>query len=256
MSNQMTMKVALNGDLPEIFHSIQGEGKSTGVPSVFVRASLCNLHCVWCDTPYTWNWVDTPFAHQDDRDGQVAKFEKQNQLREMTINEVVEYVRGFNCSNVIFTGGEPLVQQKQIVEVMQSLRNADSQYTFEVETNGTLIPLRQFDVLITQYNVSIKLANSGIAERSRIKSDAIEFLANNFKATFKFVVASEKDIEEILELINQHLIPCRSVWLMPEGRGSATIRKRLPWLAEVCKENGFNLSDRMHIHMFGDKRGV
>ena len=91
------MRIAADGDRPEIFHSIQGEGRSAGRPSIFLRCSLCNLHCIWCDTDYTWNWIGTEFRHVRDNQPGYSKFRKQDQIVDLSADEVVARVAQFPC---------------------------------------------------------------------------------------------------------------------------------------------------------------
>ena len=250
------MKIAKLGDRGEIFLSVQGEGKSSGRPSVFVRTSLCNLHCVWCDTDYTWNWVGTPFAHNRDSEPGYQKFRQDEQIVEMTPAEVAEAVLRFDCRNVVLTGGEPMLQHEGLTAVMQQLRAVDAGFRFEVETNGTIEPPAEFDAQIDQYNVSPKTSNSGNAARLRRKGGALRFFAASPKATFKFVVASAADLEEIRELAGAFDVPAERIYLMPEGTDSETLQRRGSWLAGECEKRGYRFSDRLHIHEFGNRRGV
>ena len=94
------MKLArLPGGEPEIFHTVQGEGRNTGLPSVFIRSSLCNLHCWWCDTDYTWNWEGTPFAHDRDREPGYAKYRREEQILEMPWDEIAEKAAEFGAAS-------------------------------------------------------------------------------------------------------------------------------------------------------------
>ncbi|BDS06056.1 7-carboxy-7-deazaguanine synthase [Oceaniferula spumae] len=250
------LKLALlNGDA-EIFHSIQGEGVSTGCPSVFVRASLCNLHCRWCDTDYTWNWEGTPWAHDNDADPAYSKFKREDYITELPVHKVAETVAAFPCTRVIMTGGEPLLQDEAWQELMQLLSDQNSDYYFEVETNGTLIPSEGFDQSVHQYNVSPKLANSGNEKEKRCRNKALEFFARSEKAWFKFVISSDDDLEEIEELIAEHSIPTDRILLMPEGRDEATLQSRRLWLVDLCRDRNYRYSDRLHIQLWGSKRGV
>ncbi len=242
--------------MPEIFYSIQGEGKSTGVPSVFVRTSLCNLHCIWCDTDYTWNWADTRFRHVNDNKPGYRKFDPKTWIATCAIDEVAATVAAFPCRNVILTGGEPMLQQPGLVKLMQALRQFHPDYRFEVETNGTLLPTPAFDAAIDQYNVSPKLENSNNSRKLREKPAVYPFFAKNSKAHFKFVVAEKADLDEVLELMDRYHIPPEKIWLMPEGSDRQTLTKRRPWLVEICKTRGFRYTDRLHVQIWGRKKGV
>jgi 7-carboxy-7-deazaguanine synthase len=250
------MKIAKLNDKPEIFYSIQGEGKNLGRPSIFVRASLCNLHCLWCDTDYTWNWEGTRFRHQHDELPGYQKFKMEEQIVEMSTEELVEEIRQHPCLNLVLTGGEPLMQQQGWVELMQALRNRDAGYGFEVETNGTKLPTEAFDRLIDQYNVSPKLANSGNKRSLREKPEAYAFFAQSPKAHFKFVIQNQSDLEEVQQLIERYALSPENIYLMPEGTSPETLRSRQQWLVEVCKQQGFHYTDRLHVHIYGAKRGV
>ncbi|MCB9307936.1 MAG: 7-carboxy-7-deazaguanine synthase QueE [Lewinellaceae bacterium] len=227
-----------------------------GRPSVFVRCSLCNLHCVWCDTDYTWNWVGTKFTHENDRKPGYRKFDRKKWIADCMIAEVAEAVRQFPCRNVIFTGGEPMLQQEGLTALAQTLRAADAGYRFEVETNGTLCPTPDFDACIDQYNVSPKLENSGNSRRLREKPAAMQFFAASQKANFKFVLSDAADLAEVTALAEKYGIRSEQIWLMPEGTTPGMLSKRRKWLVEICKERGYHYTDRLHIQIWGKKKGV
>lgn len=227
-----------------------------GVPSVFVRTSLCNLHCIWCDTDYTWNWVGTRFPHHKDAHPGYQKFKKKDWIVSCSIEQVVEAVAAFPCHNVILTGGEPMLQQAALVALMGHLRKRAEKYRFEVETNGTLLPDPAFDALIDQYNVSPKLENSGNVRRLREKPRVLRFFSSSPKANFKFVVSEPNDLEEVQELIRTYDIAPEKVWLMPQASTTRTLSQRRKWLVEICKQHGFRYSDRLHVEIWGEKKGV
>lgn len=256
MAIPISLKLAKLHGRPEIFFSIQGEGKSIGIPSVFVRTSLCNLHCIWCDTDYTWNWTGTPFPHVNDAKPGYRKFDKKEWIARCEITEVAEIVAAFPCKNVILTGGEPMLQQPALTAMMHTLRSRSADYRFEVETNGTMVPTAEFDAVVDQYNVSPKLENSGNTRRLREKPAALRFFAQSPKANFKFVIAEKNDLDEVLALLITYAISPEKVWLMPEGTSARVLGQRRKWLVEICKTYGFRYSDRLHVQIWGAKKGV
>ena len=250
------MKLARHGDGPEIFFSIQGEGKSMGRPSVFARTSLCNLHCVWCDTDYTWNWEGTRFAHNRDAEPGYSKYSMENMIIELSPEEVAQKIASFPCSNVILTGGEPMMQQSDWTSVMKFLRIRNENYRFEVETNGTYLPDQDFDQYITQYNLSPKLENSGNKKSLREKPAVLRHFASDDRAVFKFVIAGEKDLDEVNRLAAEYQIMPDRLYLMPEGTSPDVLATRREWLVAQCLKFGYCYTDRLHVQIWGDKRGV
>lgn len=250
------MKLARLGDGAEIFHTLQGEGVNVGQPSVFVRLSLCNLHCVWCDTDHTWNFEGTPWKHEKDTQPGYQKHRKQEAIVEMETSELVEEIRKFGCRHVVLTGGEPLLQEAGLAALIGALRSDGEAWFFEIETNGTQLPAADMIASIDQFNVSAKLANSGVAEHLRDKPEVMRGLVLSGKAWFKFVVQQEADLEEIRGLVKRSSIPWERVVLMPEGRTVEEIDQIAPWLAQRCRDLGVRFSDRLHIRLWGDRRGV
>jgi len=250
------MKLARLGDGAEIFHTLQGEGVNVGQPSVFVRLSLCNLHCVWCDTDHTWNFEGTPWKHEKDELPGYEKVRKEDAIIEMDVVEIAADVRKFGCRHVVLTGGEPLLQEKDLVKLMEELRGDGRDWFFEIETNGTQMPGEEAVAAMDQFNVSPKLLNSGVDLGLRKKSDVARGLVETGKAWFKFVVEKEGDLEEILAVMGECEIPKERVILMPEGRNVNEIDKVAPWLAEKCRDMGMRFSDRLHVRLWGDRRGV
>lgn len=250
------MKLAKLGDGPEIFHTIQGEGVSVGTPAVFIRASRCNLHCVWCDTDHTWNFEGTPWPHEKDALPGYAKFRKADVTCEIDPADAAERILEFGCPRTVITGGEPLLQENAFLEMMEHIRARQPEHQFEVETNATRIPSPAFHEAADQFNVSPKLSNAGMPEMLRLNVAALEFFANSPKAWFKFVVAVPADLAEIEALCATRSLSRHRVLLMPEGRTPVDLDRHAGWLAEVCRDRGFRFCDRLHIRLWGDKRGV
>lgn len=241
---------------PEVFASVQGEGVSCGQPSLFVRLSQCNLHCVWCDTPYTWNFDGTDFAHRDDTPGAPAKFDRVAETVDVETEALVDEILGQACRRVIFTGGEPLLQQRELGAVCVALKAADRDFHLEFETNGTIAPTGAIADLADQFNVSPKLAHSGNAAELRRRADVLKGFGEDDRAWFKFVVEAPDDLAEVNELVALAGVPARRVFLMPEGVTSEALRARAEWLVPLCLERGYGFSDRLHIHLYGDTRGT
>jgi organic radical activating enzyme len=128
--------------------------------------------------------------------------------------------------------------------------------TVEVETNGTTSAPARLDIRIDQYNVSPKLAHSGNPTELALLPERLSHYSADPRAFFKFVIASPEDVAEVTTLVRAHAISPARVFLMPEGTDSATLREREGWLVPLCLEHGFRMSDRLHIHLFGDTRGT
>jgi organic radical activating enzyme len=246
------MKIARMEDgSPEIFYTLQGEGRFTGRPSVFIRASLCNLSCKWCDTAYTWNWDNTNFEHESK-----TKFKREDQILNFTTDEIIDVVNQYSCRNYVFTGGEPLLQGKAWVELMDALIDKDEKCHFEIETNGTLFPDDDFLARVHQLNVSPKLANSDVPQERRFKQTVISQLAATGKADFKFVIGDTIDFDEVKCLIDTCHLPAGNIFLMPKARSIEELEANQSFVADLAHSNGLNYSDRLHLRLYGARRGV
>lgn len=233
--------------VPEIFASLQGEGPTAGMAVAFLRLSRCNLACVWCDTPYTWHFTgdDRPHNYQRTWD---RKF---NQVT-LEVDEVAEIIAELGQRRLVITGGEPLLQGAELAELLDLIPDI----MLEIETNGTIMPPAELDVRVDQYNVSPKLAHSGNPAALALRPALLDHWAAEPRATFKFVIATPRDVAQVRELAAHHTIDPEKIILMPEGIETEAVREKLEWLAPLCMESGFRLGDRLHIHLFGDKRGT
>lgn len=232
---------------PEIFASLQGEGPSMGMPVAFVRLSRCNLACTWCDTAYTWRFEGDNRPH---RDG-IAFERKANQVT-LSPAEAAERIAALGQKRLVITGGEPLLQAPALAELLAHLPDI----AVEIETNGTVAPPARLDVRVDQYNVSPKLAHSGNPADLALLPERLDAWASEPRAFLKFVIASPADVDEVLALHARYRFRPERVFLMAEGTDSATLRARQAWLSELCLKHGFRMSDRMHIHLYGDTRGT
>ena len=241
----LTLATTTPGE-PELFASLQGEGPSIGRPVAFVRLSRCNLSCNWCDTAYTWRFEGDNRPH---RDG--VSFERKANQVVLSDEEVAERIMALGQDRLVITGGEPLLQGAALARMVALLQVM----SVEIETNGTVAPHAALDPLVAQYNVSPKLAHSGNDPANALIPERLLAWAREPKAWFKFVIAAPEQVQEVLALAAQYEIAPGRIYLMPEGTDSATLRAREAWLAPLALEHGLRLSDRMHIHLYGDTRG-
>jgi 7-carboxy-7-deazaguanine synthase len=232
---------------PEIFASLQGEGPSLGLPVAFVRLSRCNLACVWCDTAYTWRFTGDNRPH---RDG--IAFERRANQVTLSPQEAAARIAALGQKRLVITGGEPLLQAGALAEMLSSLPDM----AVEIETNGTVAAPARLDIRVDQYNVSPKLSHSGNAADLALIPERLDTYAADPRAFFKFVIASPEDVGEVLALQRRYRFRPERVFLMAEGTDTATQRERQAWLAPLCLEHGFRMSDRLHIHLYGDTRGT
>jgi 7-carboxy-7-deazaguanine synthase len=232
----------IENELPvsEIFLSVQGEGVHVGTPSVFLRTYFCNLTCSWCDSKYTWQNQDKATVGVE--------------YRSMTAKDVLDRVLSLNCKHIVVTGGEPLLQQRFLPVILSRLKKEG--FYVEIETNGTITPTAEMLGLVDCFNVSPKTSNSNVEKRVRTRRASLNALVMSGKAWFKFVVSDQQDLKEVEELICEFSIPRDRVILMPEGTNSALLLERGRWLVDVCKERGFRFTPRLHILLFGNKRGT
>lgn len=228
--------------------TIQGEGKSLNKPVLFVRTSICNLHCVWCDTPYTWNWTGTSFKHP-------VKFDKEKEIHEFTAQQVFDKLLHLGLlavRAVVISGGEPMIQQKALLPLIRLLK--DYGCHVEMETNGTIEPSLELLQEVDQFNCSPKVSNSGNDTHLREKAQALRTLAASPKTNFKFVVSRQEDITEILDLVTRYKL--NPVYLMPEGRTKEELAAHTDFVTELCATHGFLFTPRLHILKFGTQRAV
>ncbi len=221
--------------ISEIFHSIQGEGSLLGVPSVFIRTSGCNLRCSWCDTPYT-SW--------------------EPQGEERSLDQILEHVAAYPAHHAVVTGGEPMIAP-EIVPLTERLRACGLHIT--IETAGTVFAPVACDLM----SISPKLANSTPEgswatqhDRLRFQPDVLRRLMEHCDYQLKFVVAEPGDLDEIQRTLDQVAADRAKVILMPEGIDASVLHERGAWLAEIAKREGFRFSPRLHIELWGNRRGV
>jgi len=245
-----TLKGGYMIKINEIFGpTIQGEGKSAGKEVIFLRLAGCNLRCRWCDTPYTWNWIGTKFQHPD-------KYDPKKEIVSLTPWQVFwRILPGPRMiTNLVISGGEPLLQQSQLIPLLQIFKRYG--WWIEVETNGTIVPTDEFLSLVDQINCSPKTSNSGEDNPSekRERPEALRKLVSSPKVYFKFVVVDMKDILEIQSLVNKYEM--KQVYLMAEGKTREEQLTKEKEVESVAQLFGWLFSPRLQVLKWGNKRGV
>jgi 7-carboxy-7-deazaguanine synthase len=221
--------------IAELFYSIQGEGSLVGVPSVFIRTSGCNLRCAWCDTPYaSWN----------------------PEGADLPLSQILNEVKAHPARHVVVTGGEPMIAPG-IVPLTERLRELGLHIT--VETAGTVFEPVACDLM----SISPKLSNStprdrwaAQHDRLRIQPGVLRDLMARYEYQLKFVIEKPEDAAEASALAESLGADRTRVILMPEGTDPACLRERAVWLVELCKEEGFRFSPRLHVDLYGNRRGT
>ena len=221
--------------------TVQGEGPSAGQRAMFLRLARCNLWCRWCDTPYTWDWKG--------RNGHA--YDAATEVHHEGVDTLSSQLMAPGVELVVITGGEPLLQQNRLGELVHAL--AMGGYRVEVETNGTIAPDPQLAEWIGRFVVSPKLAHAGMLPHERIRPDVLGVFNLLDNAVLKFVVCTPADLAEV-ERVRAHA-PALPVWVMPEGRDVQTLDVRMRLLAHDAIKRGFNVSDRLHVRLWGDQRG-
>jgi 7-carboxy-7-deazaguanine synthase len=213
----------------EIFLSLQGEGPSAGTPAHFIRLQGCHVGCHWCDTKYSWDVAGG---------------------RELSAEAACDEAWSLGAAPLlVITGGEPAEHPGLGALLERALQRWPR---VEVETSGVAPPLLSDPRLA--YNVSPKLPSA--TPRWRDTWAHVPAWVAEPRATFKLVVGDPPDPGDAADLIARHALPRERVMLMPEGLTDAALRARAATVADECKRLGVRMSPRLHIWMWGARRGV
>lgn len=232
----------------EIFGpTIQGEGPHTGHRCYFVRLGGCNLHCSWCDTPYTWDPTRYDLAAENP---------------EMDWEEIIAKLRDLGAipgDVVVLSGGEPLIHHHRL----HGLLHPD--FRWHVESNGTIPPPRWWADVIAHTTLSPKIHDQGDPEKRRLKPKALRKWADltlrGVPVVWKFVVDwrqadyLDRDLAVIDHLVADYGLPHQAVWLMPLGTTRDDVLAGQKRAGAVALDRGYNLTTRLHTLLWGDERG-
>lgn len=220
----------------EIFGpTFQGEGVHLGMPCMFLRLAGCNLACSWCDTPYAWDW---------------SRYNSREEMHPMTVDQVYGRLSQSPIKNLVISGGEPMLQQKVLYDLTERLHKEG--WHTEIETAGTIVP--GSTELVSHWTCSPKLKNSNNAKYKRLNGAALHKINLAPSKCFKFVASSVGDLEEIDSMVERFgLWP---VYIMPEGVDKTAVDTHLQEIAHETIKRGYSLTTRLHITLYGSKRGI
>lgn len=241
--------------ISELFYSIQGEGKRAGKPSFFIRTNHCNLRCQFaggnlCDTSYT-SW------YPDDK----------KNIGDVEIEKIIGAYLQHNCKDIVITGGEPTMFAEDLTNLCIELKRINPECIITIETNGTLFG--KFVDYVDLISISPKLKSSTpfgtqyekLHTNHRINLESFEQYnelreQDKIDVQWKFVITDEEDLKEILELQKEIGFKNSDVCLMPEGISEQELQAKRLEVIGLCKKHQFNYTDRLHVIIWGNKRGV
>jgi organic radical activating enzyme len=237
--------------ISEVFYSVQGEGKTVGVPSVFVRLGGCNLMCGGMGTQFDGELHNGAEFRCDTVE--VWMNAQAKEVHDILDEECTQAIK--NGAHVILTGGEPMMQQQALLNFITYIQeNINKDAYFEVETNGTVMPSVFLFEQINLWNCSPKLRNSGMDREMTYKPDVIKAL-NKHHTIFKFVVNADKEWNEIQELYIP-IVDRKKIYLMPAGENQELLNETKEKVVEIAKDNYLNFTTRLHIEIWNKKTGV
>lgn len=229
-------------NVAEHFYSIQGEGRTVGAPSVFLRMAMCNFNCVWCDTVSVW------------KRGVMLSADQLNAV----FIEKGYHNRIKKGAHLILTGGDPMIQQEEIAKWFRHIGNLGhrpERMYVEVETQGYIMPRPEFALYVKQWNVSPKLANSGVQESKRVNVPVLQWHAQQ-NSFFKFPVASEEDLLEVDAIVRIVGIKRTRVYLMPVCSTREDHARLSEMVVDQARMSGYYYSPRMQVALWDKTTGV
>jgi 7-carboxy-7-deazaguanine synthase len=226
--------------------TIQGEGPNVGRAAVFLRLAGCNLTCTWCDTAFSWD-PTRPDPERPARNVNVT-----NVLATLDRRSATEESAAPAVTHLVITGGEPLLQARNLANLASGLRTLG--WSIEVETSGTVSP-GPLVGLVDRFNVSPKLRNSEVAERARLRPQVLREFAALPEAAFKFVVEKVADLSEVAELVADLGLADSRVFVMAQGTTGEEVLRRSRELVEEVAARGWGLTPRWHTLLWADERG-
>jgi len=238
----------------ELYPCIQGEGRYTGIPHILIRMSGCKLRCQFADS-----FCDTWYSSWKPEKGSFS------------LNDIISfYKKNKHIRHTMVTGGGPTANPQLLKELCKIAKSYHHHVTIETEGSEFVQTEADFISLSPKLKSSVPIAGSlkpwggvvtesEVARHERFRADyssMILLIESHPDYQLKPVVTSKQDLVEIKDIQDKLKIPNEKVYLMPEGMTAKTLEVNRLWLAEYCIDQGYNFTDRLHIIIYGDKRGV
>jgi organic radical activating enzyme len=206
---------------------------------------MCNLHCNWCDTPYTW-----------DR----RRYDVKAECPPMPVTQILERLGQlgadpdpYNRPLIVLSGGEPLIHHHTLPHLL------DYRYEWHVESNATIPPPAYWPSLVDHTTLSPKVGQNDDPEGRRLPAKALEAWSGLTRAggavAWKFVCRNKGDLQRAQGIVHTYRVPSSAVWIMPEGTSLGQILVGQRALADDVIAAGFNLTTRLHTLVWGEERG-
>jgi organic radical activating enzyme len=227
--------------LVEIFESIQGEGPRAGRLCSFIRLGGCNLSCSWCDTPFTWD---------------STRYDLRNEIVMAEVDDILDALAP-DVDEIVITGGEPLMHQANPDWAVLLRTLATKRKFIAIETNGTIAPDQATETFVQHYSISPKLSNAGMHRRTQSAQMADWPL--NIRTTtghLKVVVDGPEDVAAAAELADSQGWPRWNTWVMPQGVTATGLLANFEAITKEAMRHRINVTQRLHVFAFGDKRGT
>ena len=200
----------------EIYHSIQGESTSAGRPCVFIRLTYCNLRCTYCDTEYAFY-----------------------EGKDMSVQQVIDEIEKYKCKLVEITGGEPLVQMDECIDLMHKL--CDLGYEVMIETGGSL-SIKEIDSRV-KIIMDLKCPSSGMEKKNLYEN--IQYLKSTDE--LKFVIGNREDYEWSVEKLNKYHLQGKCEILFSVVFGELEPVDLVNWILEDKLDVRFQLQMHKYI---------
>lgn len=207
--------------ITEIFYSLQGEARTAGIPTIFIRLTGCPLRCGYCDTTYAFQGGEW-----------------------WTLTEILEHLKKFQTRYITITGGEPLAQ-KACIELLTAL--CDESYEVSLETSGAL-DVSQVDPRVSKV-MDLKTPGSGEEDKNLFSN--IEYLSRHDQV--KFVICDRNDYDWAVSVLNEYNLSSRTEVLFSPCYGQLELKQLAEWVLQ--DQLSVRVQTQLHKLIWGNEPG-